>query len=230
MTLRAVTTGCNQSTSRDPVVDYPETLVERTLGELKGLGLVRMVHPGAGERSTKYRQVADEALGLDGAGCALLCVLALRGPQTAAELKARTERIHHFDSTGAAEEALHALADHPRRLAVQLDRLPGHKERRWAQLLTATDPGTAQPSPAATAPSPAGTDATAATTAPPAPGTVADLTARLAAAEARLDRLETALADLLGEPSSGPADDPADRAGDAGPSPTGHVGGDLQGL
>ena len=70
-------------------------------------------------------------------------VLLLRGPQTAAEPKARTERIHRFDSTGRAEAAVQDLADHHRNLAVQLERLPGHKERRWQQLLTDPDTATA---------------------------------------------------------------------------------------
>lgn len=204
MTLKAVTTACNQSTSRDPVVDYDERLVENTLGDLKAKGLIRMVHPGAGERSTKFRHVADEALGLDDAATAVLCVLLLRGPQTAAELKARTERIHRFDSTGQTEAALQDLADHDRHLAVQLERLAGHKERRWQQLLTdsaaplgkATDQAESAPS---SAPSPA-----------PAPApTIHDLEARMASMEHRLDQLIEALGDLVD--LAPPADDtPAD--------------------
>jgi uncharacterized protein YceH (UPF0502 family) len=195
MTLRAVTTGCNQSTSRHPVVDYPDAVVERTLDELKAVGLVRMVHPGAGERSTKYRHVADEALGLDQASCAVLCVLLLRGPQTAAELKARTDRIHRFDTTGSTEAALHTLADHPRRLAIQLERLPGHKERRWAQLL-AGPPGS-EPDPTGDATGRAPTAPAAATVAddpPPASPTDDGLATRLDAIEARLDWLERRVA------------------------------------
>lgn len=216
MTLRSVTTGCNQSTSRDPVVAYDESAVERTLGELKAVGLVRMVHPGAGERSTKYRHVADEALGLDPAGCAVLCVLLLRGPQTAAELKARTERIWRFDTTGATEQVLHALADHPRRLAVQLERLPGHKERRWTQLLTAPSAGPGDTAgvaaPAATAAGDTTPGPTAAGGTPPA-GPAGDLAAQLAAVEARVARLEQALADLIGHPPGVGDDGTSDAAG-----------------
>lgn len=187
MTLKAVTTACNQSTSRDPVVDYDERLVDDTLGRLKAKGLVRMVHPGAGERSTKFRHVVDEALGLDDAATAVLCVLLLRGPQTAAELKARTERIHRFDSTGQAEAALQDLADHHRNLAVQLERLPGHKERRWQQLLTEPDTATDT----ATAGTSAGTSAQHAAPA------ISELVDKISALERRLDQLVEALGDLV---------------------------------
>jgi uncharacterized protein YceH (UPF0502 family) len=204
MTLKAVTTACNQSTSRDPVVQYPEQLVDHTLTALKSMGLVRMVHPGVGERSTKFRHVADDALGLDDAATAVLCVLLLRGPQTAAELKARTERIHRFDSTGATEAALQDLADHERHLAIQLERLPGHKERRWQQQLTADAPpaGDAGPIARASDNRPADDRPGAATTHPhtmasgDAP-TTTDLMARVNQLEQRLDRLIDALGDLV---------------------------------
>ena len=195
MTLRSVTAGCNQSTSRSPLVDYDDTVVERALAELKAAGLVRMVHPGAGERSTKYRHVVDEVLGLDHACCAVLCVLLLRGPQTAAELKSRTERIHSFATTAATEQALEMLAGHPRRLAVQLERLPGQKERRWAQLLTASPAGPEDASPDVVLPPSADTSGTEPATATVATG---DLTDRLADVEDRLGRLEQIVADLIG--------------------------------
>lgn len=196
MTLRSVIAGCNQSTSRSPLVDYDDTVVERALAELKAAGLVRMVHPGAGERSTKYRHVVDEVLGLDHACCAVLCVLLLRGPQTAAELKSRTERIHSFATTAATEQALNALAEHPRRLAVQLERLPGRKERRWSQLLTSSPAGPADAVPDVVPTSPTETSG-----AGPAPETVGtgDLAVRLADVEDRLGRLERIIADLIGE-------------------------------
>jgi len=213
MTLKAVTTACNQSTSRDPVVNYDEGLVEDTLGALKAKGLVRMVHPGAGERSTKFRHVADEALGLDDAATAALCVLLLRGPQTAAELKTRTERIHRFASTGETEATLQELADHERHLVVQLDRLPGHKERRWQQQLTETN---AASNGFSNAP---GDDGVVAASRhqdhindPVSPSgdapTTDDLSARVELLEQRLDRLVAALGDLVD------VDDPAGQTAD----------------
>lgn len=203
MTLRSVTTGCNQSTSRSPLVDYDDTVVERALEELKAAGLVRMVHPGAGERSTKYRHVVDEVLGLDRAGCAILCVLLLRGPQTAAEVRSRTDRIHSFPSTEATEQALNSLADHPRRLADQLERVPGQKERRWVQLLTASPAGPAGVTPDVVPPSL--TDTSDAERAAPATVATGDLASRLAAVEVRLGQLERIVAHLSGGAPDGEA-------------------------
>ncbi len=207
MTLKSVTTACNQSTSRDPVVNYDEYLVDTTLGALKAKAMVRMVHPGAGERSTKFRHVTDDALGLDDAATAVLCVLLLRGPQTAAELKTRTERIHRFDSIGATEEALQNLADHERRLAVQLERLPGHKERRWQQQLTVNDPVTSPSADHNPADGPPWETSSTVESAPSAGTTTptANLEARVDMLEQRLERLIDALGDLV---------DPADVGGD----------------
>ena len=137
MTLKALTTACNQSSNRDPVVSYEAQLVETTLMALKGKGLVRMLYPGSGERSTKFRHVLDEALHLDSDDLALVCVLLLRGAQTAAELKTRTERLHPFGSVADVEATLERLAARDRPLVVQLERQPGQKERRWMQLLEA---------------------------------------------------------------------------------------------
>jgi uncharacterized protein len=135
MTLKALTTACNQTTSRDPVVAYEPQLVETTLMALKGKGLARMVYPRAGERATKYRQVLDEALDLDAAEAALVCVLLLRGAQTVNELKTRTERLHPFTSQSEIEATLERLAARPRPLVQLLERMPGQKEPRWIQLL-----------------------------------------------------------------------------------------------
>jgi uncharacterized protein YceH (UPF0502 family) len=110
MTLNAVTTACNQTSNRDPVVHWEAQEVETTLLALKAKGLARVVHPGSGERATKYRQVLDEVLELDAAGRALVAVLLLRGPQTVAELRTRTERLHPFPSPADLEAALDGLA------------------------------------------------------------------------------------------------------------------------
>ena len=149
LTLNALTAACNQTSSRDPVVRYESQLVETTMLVLKAKGLARVVHPGSGERATKYRQVADEALKLDPAERAVACVLLLRGPQTVAELTARTERLHRFAS-GEIESVLSVLARREPPLVARVDRLPGQKEDRWIQLLeakaderaAATAPGT----------------------------------------------------------------------------------------
>lgn len=135
LTLKALTTACNQTTNRDPVVDYEPQLVETTLMALKGKGLARMVYPGSGERATKYRQVLDEALNLSPDEVAVVGVLLLRGAQTVNELKTRTERLHPFGSSDEVEATLGRLAERDQPVVVQLDRLPGQKERRWLNLL-----------------------------------------------------------------------------------------------
>lgn len=144
LTLKALTTACNQTSSRHPVVDYPSQLVETTALALKGKGLLRVVHPAHGERATRYRHVADEALGLGVAERALIAVLLLRGPQTVAELRTRTERLHTFASADELEAALRGMSGGDRPMVVQLERQPGQKEPRWMQLLEADAAGRAE--------------------------------------------------------------------------------------
>ncbi len=135
LTLNALVTACNQSSNRWPVVEYDSGTVQRTLDDLKNDGFVRFVHPSHGERTTKFRHVVDERLGLAPGELAVLAVLALRGPQTAAELRTRADRLHAFGSTAEVEAALHALATRDDPLAQQLSRRPGEREARWVQLL-----------------------------------------------------------------------------------------------
>jgi uncharacterized protein YceH (UPF0502 family) len=144
LTLKALTTACNQTSSRHPVVDYPSQLVETTALALKGKGLLRVVHPAHGERATRYRHVADEALGLGPAERALIAVLLLRGPQTVAELRTRTERLHTFASADELEAALRGMSGGDRPMVVQLERQPGQKEPRWMQLLETDADGRAE--------------------------------------------------------------------------------------
>jgi uncharacterized protein len=136
MTLNGLRGACNQSSNRDPVVSYDDGLVLRALDSLKGKGMVRFVHAAHGARTTKYRQVLDEALGLDAAALAVLSVLLLRGPQTAAEVRARAERQHAFGSVDEVEAQLSELARRERPLVRLLAREPGRREARWVQLLT----------------------------------------------------------------------------------------------
>jgi uncharacterized protein YceH (UPF0502 family) len=190
MTLNAVTAACNQSSNRDPVVQFSAQEVETTLLALKAKGLARVVHPGSGERATKYRQVLDEVLGLDPADRALLAVLLLRGPQTVNELRTRTDRLHPFASPAEVDAALDALARRDPPLTARVARLPGQKEGRWTALL---EPGAAER--AATAPSAAPTPAGVRSG-----GRVDELEARVAALEDRLATLVTALGDLVDLP------------------------------
>ncbi len=140
MTLNALAAACSQTSNRDPVIRFEPSQVETAALALKSKGLLRVVYPGAGERSTRYRQVVDEALVLEAADRALLSLLLLRGPQTAAELRARVDRLYAFSDAGAVEAVLGRLAARPLPLVIRLDRLPGQKEARWAQLLEAAGP------------------------------------------------------------------------------------------
>src|SRR3954451_9159036 len=135
LTLNSLVTACNQSSNRWPVTDYDAGTVQRTLDDLKGDGWVRFVHPAHGERSTKYRHVVDERLGLGEDELAVLAVLALRGPQTMGELRTRCERLHAFASLDEVGRVLDGLAARDEPLVVALTRGPGEREGRWAQLL-----------------------------------------------------------------------------------------------
>lgn len=135
LTVNALRTACNQSTSRDPVVDYDDGTVESTARALKGRGLVRVVWDGRGQRTLKFHQLLDEVLGLAADERALITVLLLRGPQSAGELKTRTERLHGFSDRAAVEECLARLAAREEPLVRELARRPGWQDPRWIHLL-----------------------------------------------------------------------------------------------
>ena len=136
LTLNALVSSCNQTSARDPVVDFAPREVEATLAALKAKGLARYVHPSHGGRTTRYRHTLDEVFSLDRGGLALLAMLMLRGAQTAAELRSRAERSHRFQSVGDAEATLRALAEREPPLVADVPRQPGQKEGRWAHLLS----------------------------------------------------------------------------------------------
>ena len=132
LSLNALRLACNQSTNRDPVVEYDEPTIRDALQRLSARGWVRLAS-GPGSRAVKYRHLFDEAIQVSGPEISLLAVLMLRGPQTLGELKTRTERLHGFESTAEVDEVLRGLAQ--RELVAQLGRRPGQKEERWTQLL-----------------------------------------------------------------------------------------------
>ncbi|HWF21246.1 MAG TPA: DUF480 domain-containing protein [Acidimicrobiales bacterium] len=135
LTLNALVLACNQTSNRAPVVDYDESVVESALSQLKDQRLVRFVLPSHGRSVVRYRQVLDEVLGIDDRQLALLAVLLLRGPQTVGELRTRTERMVDFEDLGSVEHDLELMATLSDGLVQRLDRRPGQKEERWAQLL-----------------------------------------------------------------------------------------------
>jgi uncharacterized protein YceH (UPF0502 family) len=131
LTLNSLRLACNQSTNRDPVVDYGEPEIRAALERLGRRGWTRMASWGG--RTVKYRHMLGDALKLSDGELALLAVLMLRGPQTPGELKGRSERLHHFGSLDEVEQALQALSE--RELVRALPRGPGQKEQRHEQLL-----------------------------------------------------------------------------------------------
>jgi uncharacterized protein YceH (UPF0502 family) len=132
LSLNALRLACNQTTNRDPVVEYDERTIRTALDRMSQRGWARLAS-GAGSRALKYRQLFDEALSLSGAELSVLAVLMLRGPQTLGELKQRTERLHGFGSLDEVARTLDALVE--RELVARLDRRPGQKEERYSQLL-----------------------------------------------------------------------------------------------
>jgi len=135
LTMKALLTACNQTSSRDPIMDLSEAEVEGAVESLKAHKLVRRVLPSHGNRTVKYRQVADQALTLDAAQRAIVTVLLLRGPQTPQELRARTERLHRFDDPAEVEATLDDMAAWGDPLVRLLPRRSGQRDARWAHLL-----------------------------------------------------------------------------------------------
>jgi uncharacterized protein len=135
LTVNSLTAGCNQKTSRDPVMSLTETEVQTTLEALRGRTLI-MESYGASGRVLRYAHNFAKVYGLPGAAVDLLAVLVLRGPQTASELRANCERLHHFVDVSAVEGYLDELASREAgALALKLPRQPGAREPRWAHLL-----------------------------------------------------------------------------------------------
>jgi uncharacterized protein len=128
LSLNGLRLAANQATGRDPVTGYDEGELRDAIARLVRRGWARLAS-GPGSRAAKYRHLLDEALALDGAGISLLALLMLRGAQTPGELRARSERLHDFDSVDGLEQVLEALAG--RGLAVRFERRPGQKESRW---------------------------------------------------------------------------------------------------
>jgi uncharacterized protein len=181
LSLNALRLAANQSTNREPVVDYDDGTIRSALDRLGDRGWTRLTS-GPGSRTAKFRHLLDDKLGLLPSQQAVLTVLMLRGPQTVAELRIRSERLYPLSSTADVESALGGLAE--RELAQRLPRRPGEREERWSHLLGAFEPDPVEEK-------------------PHAPGSLED---RVGALERRLAALEARLA--VGGPDT---DTPADR-------------------
>jgi uncharacterized protein YceH (UPF0502 family) len=181
LSLNALRLACNQSTNRDPVVDYDEPLIREALHRLSQRRYSRLAS-GHTSRAYKFRHLLDEALGLDAGELAVLAVLMLRGAQTPGELKQRTERMQGFAELAAVQAVLDRLIE--RELVHRLVRRPGQKEERYQHRLSEDALG-APPVEEAAAPIAVAPPRPAP---PPAP-----------ADDERLERLETELDALRGE-------------------------------
>jgi uncharacterized protein YceH (UPF0502 family) len=172
LSLNGLRLASNQSTNRDPIVDYDEGTIRSALDRLGNRGWTRLAS-GPGSRVAKFRHLLDEALGLTPSQLALLAVLMLRGPQTLGELRTRSERLYPFPSTEDVESTLTALAE--RELVRRVQKRPGEREERWTQLLGADSAEPLRPE----------AEPAAAVSAPHAPGL-----------EERVARLELEVAEL----------------------------------
>jgi uncharacterized protein len=132
LTLNSLRLACNQSTNRDPVVDYDEATVRSALDRL-GRRRWTTLASWSTARSVKYKHLLDQALELSDPQLALITVLMLRGPQTPGELRQRTERMNRFESGEELDRALEELVG--RELAVALPRRPGERGQRFAHRL-----------------------------------------------------------------------------------------------
>jgi uncharacterized protein len=138
LTLNALVAGCNQKSSRDPVLSLTDTEVQDALDGLKARS---MAMETSGGRVMRYAHNAERALALPSQSTAILATLLLRGPQTAGELRINTERMHRFADISTVEAFLNELAEREAgALVAELPRTPGTRETRWMQLLSESAP------------------------------------------------------------------------------------------
>ena len=134
LTLNALVSGCNQKTSRDPVLEATEAEVQAAVDHLRQLALVV---ESSGGRVMRYAENAGRVLGIPSESVALVATLLLRGPQTPAEIRQNCERLHRFADVSSVEAYLAELASRSTGpMVVELPRAPGARENRWAHLLS----------------------------------------------------------------------------------------------
>jgi uncharacterized protein YceH (UPF0502 family) len=133
LSLNALVNACNQKSSREPVMELSEADVRTALFELDQMGLVRTI---AESRATKFEHRVRDVLNLRRDEVAVMCLLLLRGAQTSAELRARTERMYSFDDNAAVLTVLEKLAGREEPLTQLMARQAGSREARWVHLLS----------------------------------------------------------------------------------------------
>lgn len=132
LSLNALTAGCNQKTARAPVMSVTEPEVQAAIDGLKRLSLVM---EASSSRVTRYEHNMSRVLGIPSQAAALLTILLLRGPQTAAELRLNAARLHGFADNSSVEAFLDELAARTPALTVKLPCAPGERENRWMHLM-----------------------------------------------------------------------------------------------
>ena len=173
LTLNALVSGCNQKTSRDPVIEASESEVQAVIDRMK---LLSLVMESSGGRVMRYAQNVGKVLAIPPQSVALLTVLFLRGPQTAGELRINSERLHKFGDILAVEGFLNEMAERSDGALVrELAKQPGARETRWVHLLS-------------------GEPQVAVAAVPAATGDASVSTSELATMKARIDALEATVA------------------------------------
>ena len=191
LTLNSLASGCNQKTSREPVMNLSEADILSALDSLRDRHLVIEV---SGQRAMRWEHNFERVLGVPSQASALLGLLMLRGPQTAAELRTNAERWHRFADTGSVEAFLEELQDRSEEkggaLVQLLPKAPGAREARWAQLLCGAP---CQPAPGSAGSGHSSNGATVSSAADAS--RIEALEARVELLEAQVQRLRAALGD-----------------------------------
>lgn len=188
LSLNTLVAGCNQKTSRHPIIEVTEADVLSAIDSLKGPALIIET---SGGRVTRYAHNMERGLHLPSQSIALLTALMLRGPQTAGELRINSERLHRFADISAVEGFLQELAERPEgALVVELPRQPGSRENRWAHLLSGAPVIEDAPAPASSA-TPSTADVTV--------GEIAAIKANVARLEEEVNALKGLVGKLCAE-------------------------------
>ncbi|MFZ2050190.1 MAG: YceH family protein [Solirubrobacteraceae bacterium] len=199
LTLNSLRLACNQSTNRDPVVQFSEAEVRDAVQRLERRGMARFAS-GAGSRAAKFRHLLSERLPMDDGEQAVICVLMLRGAQTPGELKQRAERMHPFADLAEVEQTLARLID--RELVSSVLRRPGQKEERYMQLLGGEEEQAERGASGVSEPAkerPAGMGPASPIARAPAPAPPAGAERELAELRERVQRLEREMESLKAE-------------------------------
>ena len=196
LSINSLTAACNQTTNREPVMTLGEREIEEALEVLRFEKKLSTVVFGGGSRVVKYRHNLAEIYNFNPREYALLCVLLLRGPQTAGELRARAERMAPFGSIDEVESTLEGLSGGEDPLVKLLSARPGQKERRYVQLLS-DEP--AEPPETSGARGRASFVGEPVGSSGPRSGSLADVTTRLEAAEREIGELRTVVTELREE-------------------------------